>query len=113
MIDLTPRSNFSPLWRERWSDRFDPLFELLCSADRGNLEVAMELLRKVRELREALAASEMPDLALRQTFETLIDEIWEGACAAVYGDLETVRQRTFRVLELAQDLHEPLFPEGN
>jgi hypothetical protein len=105
MIDITPPLNSLLLWRERWKDHLDSTLELLCSADRGNLDVAMDLLWKLRALREELAASETPDPALRQSLEALLDEVWEGACAAVYGDLETVRERTFRSLELAQALH--------
>lgn len=105
MIDVTPPFNSLFLWRERWKDHLDSLLELLCSADRGNLNVAIDLLRKLRELREELAVSETPDPILRQSLETLLDEVWEGACAAVYGDLETVREHTFRSLELAQALH--------
>jgi hypothetical protein len=111
MIELTPPPNRSFLWRMWWSDRLDELLELLCSADRGNLERATELLREIRALRQELAASGTLDLAQRLELETLLDEIWEGACAAVYGDLETVRERTFRALEMAQELHGPFFPE--
>jgi hypothetical protein len=90
----------------RWESDLDALFELLRKAERDNSATAAELLARIRQLRETV--DDLPDPALRSLMRRLLDEIWEAARAAVYGDLELVRERTARAYALAQRVRELL-----
>jgi hypothetical protein len=89
-----------------WESAIDELLALLRRAERESSAVAAELLARIRQLREAV--NELPDPALRSLTRRLLDEIWEAARASVYGDIESVRERTERVRELAQRVRELL-----
>ncbi|HEV2856154.1 MAG TPA: hypothetical protein VHC97_25420 [Thermoanaerobaculia bacterium] len=80
----------------------DSLFELLYGAEPDNTAAAAELLAKIRELRERVR--ELPDSRLRALCGRLLDEVWEAACASVFGDVWSLRERTVEALVLGQDL---------
>jgi hypothetical protein len=89
-------------WTDWWSAQMDSLFELLYGAEPDNTAAAAELLAKVRELREK--ARELPDPQLRALSERVLDEVWEAACASVFGDVCSLRERTVEALVLGQHL---------
>jgi hypothetical protein len=74
------------LWVREWNERSSHLLGLLDELDGGeSLNIASELLAWVKDSRKLLG--EPVDPRLRELCNQFLDEIWEAACASIYGDL--------------------------
>lgn len=87
LFDQHPGSD--RVWTEDWEERFGLLLSLLESIDRDDLGPIQSLLSNVRHSRELLG--EVSDPSLRALLQHLLDEVWEAARGALYGDIEPAR----------------------
>ena len=78
-----------PSWTEDWEERFGTLLSLLESIDLDDLGSIQSLLSNVRRSREMLG--EVSDPNLRALLQRLLDEAWEAARGALYGDIEPAK----------------------
>lgn len=83
------RSGNDTVWTEDWEERFGTLLSLLGSIDRDDLGSIQSLLSNVRQSRELLG--EISDPNLRALLQRLLDEVWEAARGALYGDIEPAK----------------------
>jgi hypothetical protein len=73
----------------------------IAGIDCDGLEPAAELLREVRECRRR---PDPADLELRSLWHRALDDSWEAACAALYGDLGPARQHADDAFHHVQEM---------
>jgi hypothetical protein len=78
------------------------LLVLLKRAEDDDTTAASELLSRLRAFREPLYLLSAPDL--EPLLPTLLEELWQASCEAVYGDLRSVRDRRRLCEDLARQL---------
>lgn len=80
----------------------DQFLTLLERAGDGDTAAASELLSRLREFREAFSLPFDPDSG--PLLSALLEELWQGGCEAVYGDLCSVQERRLRCESLVRQL---------
>ena len=77
-------------WVREWDRQRAVLRHLLGAIDHEGLEPAAALLQRVRECRRRVA--EPPAPLVRQLWDAALEEAWQAACCALYGDLGPARE---------------------
>jgi hypothetical protein len=88
-------------WVRDWSERSARLLKRIAGIDCDALESAAELLREVRECRRR---PEPADPVLRSLWHRALDDSWEAACSALYGDLGPARQHADNAFHRVQEM---------
>jgi hypothetical protein len=92
-------------WVRGWNERSRVLIDLLAALD-GDSLAAAALLAWVRECRRSL--DEPADPRLRSLCLHALDETWEAACSALYGDLVPARRHAEAALRAVCEMREML-----
>ncbi len=92
------------VWAREWEEQSTLLLSLLEEIDRESLEPASVLLELVRYCRERVGGP--PYAELRSLWFQILDEIWQAAHAALYGDLELARLHARTARSAARTMQE-------
>jgi hypothetical protein len=88
-------------WAREWNERSARLLKRIAGIDCDGLESVAELLREVRECRRR---PDPADPELRSLWHRALDDSWEAACAALYGDLGPARQHADDAFHHVQEM---------